>query len=294
MHAMHKSWAVRLSVGLLTATIGLCGLTKTDTTLGTPNPTPRPCYIAVENKADYHYEVIESTILQFPLPWEKFNCSKMNVIVDVALAEHHSWAKHELEPWKNYFNEHLKGTARPRTNGDGAIITFGSIQKYSNYSRVYDAYIGVSCDTFQVLPWMNKGDSNYCVLHGTSDNLPQNILERVCWLNPMHPRYFIPSDLPQFPREKFERNDQVRICLKASSPESSFQFVVRAVQGLEQKDNITVVLMGRVKKLPEVFDSISNLVGIRYEPDYYKFQREMSKVGSIAQHCLYDETFHLI
>lgn len=31
-----------------------------------------PCRSTVESKADYHYEVIGSTIMQSPLPWEKW------------------------------------------------------------------------------------------------------------------------------------------------------------------------------------------------------------------------------
>ena len=93
----------------------------------------RPCHIAVENKADYHYEVIESTIMQYPLPWEKFNCSKQHTIVDVALSEIPGrFSMNERESWQNYFETHLAGTQRPRTIGDGAVMYFGSIQKYSN------------------------------------------------------------------------------------------------------------------------------------------------------------------
>lgn len=38
------------------------------------HPKQRPCNVAVENKADYHYEVIESAIMQFPLPWGDMKC----------------------------------------------------------------------------------------------------------------------------------------------------------------------------------------------------------------------------
>jgi len=111
----------------------------------------RPCYITVENKADYHYEIIESAIMQFPLPWDTFNCSKEDTIADVALTKHHHFAKNELELWQKYFETHLAGTTQPRTNGDGAVIHFGSIQNYMNYSHSYDAYIGASCDSYDWL-----------------------------------------------------------------------------------------------------------------------------------------------
>jgi hypothetical protein len=79
------------------------------------------CRVVLENKMDYHYEIIESTILQFPLPWEKLGCnvttaargagsSKKRPIVtfDVALADHHTFGN-EKEGWMDYFTTSLKG-----------------------------------------------------------------------------------------------------------------------------------------------------------------------------------------
>jgi len=217
----------------------------------------RPCYITVENKADYHYEVIESAIMQFPLLWDTFNCSKEDTIADVALAQQHRWAKNELEPWQNYFETHLAGTTRPRTNGDGAVIHFGSIQNYMNYSRAYDAYIGVSCDSFDWLGQLSKGPNQYCVLHGTVDkkimqgrkkSLWEQHKERVCWVSPMHPCYFIPSDLPQFKPENFRKGDKLRLCLKASTPTTSLRYVDEGVKRLQQsgEPNIEIITMGRL------------------------------------------------
>lgn len=218
--------------------------------------------------------------MQFPLNWDEFNCSKKDTVVDVALAENHQWAKNELEPWRNYFESYLAGTTRPHTNGDGAVIHFGNIEKYSNYSREYDAYMGVSCDTFQWKHWMRKGPRTYCVLHGTVDGgLPEEFKDRVSWVSPMHPRYFIPSDLPQFPVEEFKKGNKIRICLKSSSPDTSFQFVAEGVQNLKEDMNLVeVVLMGRSKKIPQAFDGLSDLVKLGSEPDFYKFQKMMSKV----------------
>mmetsp|Transcript_10893 Transcript_10893/g.18609 ORF Transcript_10893/g.18609 Transcript_10893/m.18609 type:complete len:429 (-) Transcript_10893:119-1405(-) len=249
----------------------------------------RPCYITIENKADYHYEVIESAIMQFPLLWDTFNCSKEDTIADVALAQQHRWAKNELEPWQNYFETHLAGTTRPRTNGDGAVIHFGSIQNYMNYSRAYDAYIGVSCDSFDWLGQLSKGPNQYCVLHGTVDkkimqgrkkSLWEQHKERVCWVSPMHPCYFIPSDLPQFKPENFRKGDKLRLCLKASTPTTSLRYVDEGVKRLQQsgEPNIEIITMGRLMPImSEAFPSISHLVTQGYEPDYYKFEEMMSK-----------------
>ena len=35
----------------------------------------RPCRVIVENKPDFHHEILESVVKRFPLPWQEFNCS---------------------------------------------------------------------------------------------------------------------------------------------------------------------------------------------------------------------------
>lgn len=264
--------------------------------IGTTNL--RPCRIAVENKADYHYEVIESAIMQFPLPWNTFNCSKEKAIADVALTEHMKWTANEKQAWQDYFETHLKGTARPRKNGDGAVMHFGSIEKYSNYSRQYDAYIGVSCDSFDVVGQMNRGPNQYCVLHGrVAEKIKrraewEDLQRRVCFVNPMHSPYpyFIPSDLPQFKREEFRKGDKIRLCLKGSSPPTSLQYVAEGVRGLQQdgeEPNIEIFVIGRLKKggvggdINSRFQNVSHLVKLFDESDYYKFQEMMSKCHAL-------------
>ena len=55
-----------------------------------------------------------------------------------------------------------------------------------------------------------------------------------------------PSDLPRFPKLKFRAaTDKIRVCVKASSPDSSFQLFVNAVQKLRRvNDNISIRIMG--------------------------------------------------
>ena len=181
--------------------------------LGTPGDPP--CRVAVENKMDYHYEVIESTILKYPIPWYRLNCSTSTVIVfDVALAENHYFYLGATETgtslskssYVRYFNTVLSGTIRRRS--DGTRAQFGRVVQYSHYYRHpeqynYHAFIGVSCDSYKFQPWLqNRPRRHYCVLHGTCPSCTPQQLEtgQVCWVTPlMHPaRHFLPSDLPQF------------------------------------------------------------------------------------------------
>ena len=225
------------------------------------------------------YEVIESALMQYPLPWDTFNCNKEETIADVAPAKYHV-ATNEKEQWVQYFKKHLSGKVRPRTNGDGAIIHFGEIQEMGcNYPHSYDATIGISCDSFNYIHWLKSFPKLYCVLHGTA---PKEALvkykDRVCWVNPTHPCYFIPSDLPQFPRRRFRKDGLVRLCVK-NYPVSSLQFLVNAVQSYEHKGEIAIVLMGRMETIKEVFGNISDLVSYGGDADYYRFEENMSRVS---------------
>ena len=250
-------------------------------------PEPRrPCHIVVENKADYHYEVIESAIMQYPLPWDTFNCSKEVAVFDVALAESHVWTKHEKEPWKSYFRNHLAGTVRPRTIGDGAVVHFGTIVSYTNYTRTYDAIIGVSCDTLSVPRRHLANDPRlFCILHANppekieSRQIPEEFHNRTCWVNPMHDRcYFIPSDLPTFPKPKLVRNGTIRICAKTKVPRSSLYFLRYAMQKLEYPTNVEILLMGGhgIYSTVAFFHKASYVTEVN-EPDYYEFVRKMSQ-----------------
>ncbi|KAL7460195.1 hypothetical protein ACHAXS_000658 [Conticribra weissflogii] len=246
------------------------------------NGDRRPCRITVENKADYHYEVIESTIMKFPLPWDSMNCSKIHATFDVALAQEHQWAnKNELDSWRQYFVNHLTGTTRERTIGDGAIVLFGTPQDYRKYRHEYDAYIGVSCDTFETYPqWMRKSPHSYCVLHGPATNLPKDLEERVSWVNPMYPRFFIPSDLPIFPPAQLHPDEPIRLCVKGTTYfcDKSLQLLVDTILTLSNPEMFAIQIMGgRSTKIRPVFSEISHLVTRIVEPDFYKFEEIMSR-----------------
>lgn len=245
----------------------------------------QPCFIAVENRKDFHYEVIESTIMQYPLPWNTLNCNKKEVIVDVALSSDHHWTRDESFYWRSYFETHLVGTRRQRA--DGAVITFGSIVNYTNYANKYHAYIGVSCDSYNWMKWMDTGEPNFCVLHQTvpkfyqEKELWQYAKERICWVNPMHPCYFIPSDLPQFQPKTFYEGNKIRICLKASTSPESFNFFMKGIKSLTNSSNIEVVIMGRSSsnRIPSALNGISSQVKLGNVPDFYKFEEGMSEVS---------------
>ena len=181
--------------------------------LGTPGAPP--CSVALENKVDYHYEVIESTILRYPLPWHRINCSTgtQPIVFDVALAEHHSHHKQQYAngssvsktSFSRYFNTTLAGTIRRRA--DGTLAQFGRMVRYTAYDRNYRAKIGISCDAARYqsfAQWMSQApNQHFCLVHTSCGRCsPQHVApdtRQVCWISPLEPAcHFQTVDLPQF------------------------------------------------------------------------------------------------
>jgi hypothetical protein len=131
-----------------------------------------PCRILLENKVDFHYEVIESTALRYPLPWDELGCDPSSpqlqqqlqrqqiagnrqahpiVVVDVALAP--SYAVSTMHSgkvgWERYFSSHLQGRIQIRPV-DQVTIQFGNLVEWEGKSPLsmspYHAVIGVTCD----------------------------------------------------------------------------------------------------------------------------------------------------
>ena len=199
---------------------------------------PPACRIVLENKMDYHYEIIESTVLQFPLPWEKLlHCNITNstgtstsssdgrrkpvVIFDIALVEQKGRFD-EKQGWLEYYHNHLEGTIQERKQKDGyqVMAQFGEIVRYTNYTKSYAAMIGVSCDSYNFHRWMRNNENTFCVLHGICDRCTPLELKRSCHLNPMHPNcYYLPTDFPHLP--EWDNNNNTRRRQQRQRPKSN-------------------------------------------------------------------------
>lgn len=196
------------------------------------NDNRRTCRVIIENKFDYHHEVIESAVSQFPLPWEIMNCNSNNpIIYDFSLLQNR-WsvgigggiggiptkkANHlnetEFWGWKTYFEEHLQGKTFKRK--DGHLVYYNSLISYDQYEGA-DAIIGLTCNDSgpqNFVKWIKMGDdkSRYCILHGSGYRSTKlyslhrqevdNALNRSYFLVPsMWPSNqctFLPTDLPK-------------------------------------------------------------------------------------------------
>ena len=152
------------------------------------------CAILLYNRFDFHYEVIESIAMRYPLP-EATNCT--HFVVDISLPrEHPQYAPGEQRQWRKYFQNTLRESTRTRPV-DGKPLTFRNIG--SGPDNRYRFIIGVTCDAMmqgRLNKWLDRDIRRQrCVMHGT---FPQRYDNVSCWLNPMFQDlcFFIPVDLP--------------------------------------------------------------------------------------------------
>lgn len=205
--------------------------------------TGEPCVIVVENKVDFHYEILESVVLQYPLPWQELGCSTSDpVVFDVALTTTlGSDFDGEGESWISYFEESLGGRIRTRT--DGVVVRFGSLVDYTDYTKEYHAVVDASCDFYQHQDWDDRHPNTFCVLHTspTRYRFSRQQLGRSCYLNPMHPScFFIPTNLPPVPHNA---SDVFRICI--SGKNRNYGLLLDALRQITLSSNAQIHLHGR-------------------------------------------------
>ena len=219
----------------------------------------RRCHISIENKYDYHYEILESTALMYPLPWDEMDCvndDQHPAIFDFYPVFALGWSG-EILGWEKYYNASMRNQIVRRT--DGRLIQYGEAVYHRWGSKVGKAYyesyyhvrIGTSCDSDTSFKrWIPENKFNFCVMHGRVPlSVPQHILKKCCALTPMnpirHPCYYLPTALPKFPRP-LPPNPILRLCLLGGS-EKNHTLLADALWKLQPK-NIELHVLGRYKR----------------------------------------------
>ena len=255
------------------------------------------CRILITQKNfDYHYETLESVALRYPLPWDNLGCQKSGlsstdpILVDYLLSfaflREHINEDMDGWGWKTYFEQHLQGRVRNRT--DGRLIQFRSIVGITAEQlgqvdwKGYAATIEASCDATprESWMWMRSGKSMFCVLHSTYPT-PLHLAPRTCFLNPQHhPQcWYLPTDFPSFPPPKRPSTDSIlRVCLPPLDQKDPTP-VVQALGQLRPK-NVDIVFHGRKARVPNKFKEagLSNYTVSKNDlQDYLAFQQSISQ-----------------
>ena len=270
----------------------------------------RACRVIIENKGDYHHEVIESAVLRFPLPWDEFNCSKTKpIIYDFSLFQNR-WPnmigdkiygvpkpnhlnETEFWGWKTYFEEKLQGKNFQRT--DGRLANYNSLVSYAEYQNS-DAFIGLTCSDQTFHRWIRQGKGkSYCILHAYDNStngkdtgaLIKAGLKKSCFLVPsMWPGNqctFLPTDLPKINLDKTLKDpSEMKICLFGSSNnDAEYASLFSKVPYNEYNAKFYIgsrypTNTKRGQKIRSIFNlenSIANRTVMVYEKDFIQFAK---------------------
>jgi hypothetical protein len=252
-------------------------------------PGDNRCRITLENKNDYHYEIIESVAQLYPLPFNDWNCT-LPAVVDVALIKQWNGPKPiDKAGYEEYFRNSLQG--KLVTRPDNITIQFGELADYSNYSTAYHyhAYIDLTCDAnyrpFTKL--LAERPLMYCVLHGEMDKklpglpLPPSSQRRICYLNPtIDPEscFFIPSILPQFPLAESQSSTGRTMNLCVRGAQGHHELLAQALHELQVNISVSIVhrKIGPGEMRPYKEWNVSHLVERIEWPDFVAYQRKMA------------------
>jgi hypothetical protein len=209
--------------GIVTSSSTTTTATSSSTTTNNDD-SKRACHVIIVNAPDFHYEVIESTVLRYPLPFHKFNCTTSKpIIFDFLLYD--NWLgkdgdisagvikpkylnESEFWSWNTYFESYLQHNIFDRIDGTKALMN--RVLKYSDMDNKtadeVDARIDVSCEFNQVsMHEVIKDDRLFCVLHSKCDQCTKLHFERSCFISPMWPKEqctFMALDLPKFEKSE--------------------------------------------------------------------------------------------
>ena len=280
-------------------------------TKSSPQSQNRQCRVIIEDKVDFHFEVIESIVKRYPLPLHKFDCDHENQPIHVQFSLYHNRVEADqlnktmYWTWYQYYDKYLKGKIIDRFDGSNAHI--GEMITYSQYSdSMIDAIIVVTCDCNSAWYQSLKIESNkYCVLHGTIDK-PDLIYKpndgregRLCWLNPMFKDkcYFLPIDLPS--RELLDHDDKVnemvppledgeiRVCVIGNKDFMALAELLLSIgPDYLREHQVKVHVLTRKQNRPQKFKRrirglLDDIVSIVLDEPFLPFQRRISQCSMI-------------
>lgn len=247
------------------------------------------CHLLVANtRVDAHYEVLESVVLRYALPWKNDpacqsagrNASNPIVVDMMSMFKHSKDEDRKTEAfgYQIYFESHLYNTTR-RRHVDARYVRYNSFSIFGKWYDFhesvkvgdYDYIIEASCDVSIKKAWRNlrSNPRRYCVLHGES-NPPKVLRDRTCYLNPQHAPscWFLPLDFPKFIPPPNGSKSEITICTPASKNSTRLLVTLE----LLQLPNVKVAIYGRNANVPNGFLNLSIASAGHYR-SFYDFQR---------------------
>ena len=273
----------------------------------------KACRVRIQNKADWHHEVLESIALRFELPWHQFNCDiRKPIIFDFALFQNtfdnnprglHIPGKKspkflnetEYWSWKSYFEKNLQFKSFDRLDGTKTKAYFNDLVLYSDDDPKdpYDALIETTCEiTKHYVKYIYSWDNFFCLLHENDSKYIGKhplILGRSCFLTPMWPKdqcNFMAVDLPKFrdleeDTEKIPASTDISICAIGAH---NYTKAAELFSKIPYKENNAYLVISsrqqkqrKLKKILKAAGIDLHRTKIRSELDFERYHRDFLK-----------------
>lgn len=276
----------------------------------------RACRVVIENKVDFHHEVLESVVLRFPLPFHEYNCSMSKpIIYDFALFQNRFHLRvpgltgsgatkaqflnqTEFWGWKSYFEKNLKNKVFNRRDEKnmGTKALFNNLVSYEEISNMsVDAVIDATCDIGpSFIKKMMRNKNLYCVLHGANKKALNEWPEaytRSCFLSPMWPKtqcQFLAAELPKV-RKCQMKKDGLQICVHGiqNTGIAAKLFTESPLKDLNA--TIQIFFRHNLDKLARLLTQAQVPHNIVKELDFFSYHVKLAQCSTVV--VLYEPTF---
>ena len=209
------------------------------------------CDFLVENPSDQNYGILESVVMQFPIPFNQYGaCNPL--IVDFAFPLLQGL---RMSPgrgfWSESFQRKLDTTGNPiQKRKDGMQIAYGKIVNFtasaSDQKPQYKFTIRANCNVTD-MEWLKETEHHYCVLdHECNDCDDIANSQQAQYLHPLHSadRFFFPTTLPAPEEDRRDpgKHGNVRVCVFG---ESNLELFYDAIVKWRPK-NVQITILPKV------------------------------------------------
>jgi len=235
--------------------------------------------ILLNQKHNYHYEVLESIVAQYPFYEASSACdhSAFHFTVAIASGEEKEFYLEKSLSWYEYATTNMSQTEYVSSDDETSRRLDGVIRNSSTSMNVtgFDYQIRASCycESDDDIEWLYESDTHFCVFHedcGKAKNVT-----RALWLNPKIQPSFFPDFLPAFEHERSFNSSFHNLCIVGEGKRREYDLLAYYLRWKEpeiSKLHFHHFGIGNVQKPMKPFQK---LITLHPYPNFLEYQLEL-------------------
>lgn len=260
-------------------------------------PFGRRCQVLIDNHMfHFHFEVLESIMMQFPLP-PLASCPEGRMEFTFFLASSTSgttFQKNRVIDWQRYaLSSIVNSTTNSTTQhtGQTALRSLKAVVQNDKdgidvvQNTVFEYQIRATCYCQrQEIDWLKNisssdsvaGSKRYCVFHEDCGQFHKS--EHALWVSPHYPRYLLPTHLPTFSHKRAVNQSAMNFCVMGSPLKRNYPMLANYLNQTQQlqddglKDNIHIYQLGQ-GGIPKAMEPHQHFFSAHMEPSFVSYQR---------------------